>query len=431
MGRNNKQRRDARKRKARRERTGRQTDNGHGNGWFGPGPGTDSAVAYELAEMHVAATVRRLSRRRTVDEAELARSADALVHRVRPAPRHVVEVVLADLLARLVDDVVRGGWGPADLAELTRRDADARHLPTLAAALHDDARRSRRYGPGWLAAIDAVAPEASLRLDTTEALVSGLRLAAVLAIAPKLDSGAVAGGGADRSPATDHPKLAQVRALLAKAESTQFDEEAEALSAKAQELISRYALERLVTRAGDSGRGEAPGVHRLWLDAPYVGAKAILVDEVAGANRCRSAVAERFGFCVLVGSAADLEAVEMLVTSLLVQADTAMLRQGRRVDTAGRSRTRSFRHSFLVGYAHRIGERLRSATEAAAGEQGESLLPVLRDHETRVSEAFETMMPDTVERATDVSNGEGWAAGTAAAELALLDVNGRITEQAG
>lgn len=429
MGRNSKQRRDARKRKARRAGAGQRPGPGAQGDWLGAGPGADSRAAYDLTEMQVVATVRRMSRRR-VDEAELLQWAESLVRRAAPAPRHLVEEVLAGLLASLVDDAVAGGWGPGDLAELTRRDAHARHLPTLAAALHDEARRSRRYGPQWLAAVDAIAPETRLRLDTLETMASGLWLAALLATAPRLDPDALVGGAADPSPTAEHPKLAQVRALLAKAESTQFDEEAEALSAKAQQLISRYALEQLVSRSHDPG-GEGPGVRRLWLDAPYVGAKAILVDEVAAANRCRSAVAERFGFCVLVGSGADLDAVELLVTSLLVQADTAMLRQGRRVDTAGRSRTRSFRQSFLVGYAHRIGERLSAATEAAAGEHDASLLPVLRDHETRVTEAFEAMMPDTVARPTEVSHGEGWAAGMAAAELALLDVNGRITEATG
>ena len=32
---------------------------------------------------------------------------------------------------------------------------------------------------------------------------------------------------------------------------------------------------------------------------------------------------------------------------------------------------------------------------------------------------------------TSISNGEGWAAGLAAADLALLDVNGKLNERAG
>ena len=61
----------------------------------------------------------------------------------------------------------------------------------------------------------------------------------------------------------------------------------------------------------------------------------------------------------MVGFAGDVEAVELLFTSLLVQATAAMMRAGSRTGRNGRSRTRSFRQSFLHAYAVRIGQRLR------------------------------------------------------------------------
>ena len=197
------------------------------------------------------------------------------------------------------------------------------------------------------------------------------------------------------------------------------------MSAKAQELISRYALDRLMGE-GAARDGNAPHVRRLWLDAPYVRAKASLVAAVASANRCRSASADRWGFCVVVGGAADLDAVELLVTSLMVQADAAMLRHGRRPGRAGTTRTKSFRQSFLTAYATRIGERLAAASVAAARASGVDLLPVLRSQEARVSEEFDRLVPHTVGRSARVSNGEGWVAGLAAADLAVLDVNERL-----
>lgn len=58
-----------------------------------------------------------------------------------------------------------------------------------------------------------------------------------------------------------------------------------------------------------------------------------------------------------------------------------MTAAGAQTDRYGRSRTRSFRQSFLVGYATRIGARLREAASAGktAAEEahGPSLLPVL------------------------------------------------------
>ena len=47
--------------------------------------------------------------------------------------------------------------------------------------------------------------------------------------------------------------LDKVRALLAKAESTEFPEEAEAYTAKAQELMARHRIDRAVL--GATGRG--------------------------------------------------------------------------------------------------------------------------------------------------------------------------------
>lgn len=44
--------------------------------------------------------------------------------------------------------------------------------------------------------------------------------------------------------------LDKIRALLAKAESTQFPEEAQALTAKATELIAKYGLEEAIRSLG-------------------------------------------------------------------------------------------------------------------------------------------------------------------------------------
>lgn len=65
----------------------------------------------------------------------------------------------------------------------------------------------------------------------------------------------------------------------------------------------------------------------------------------------------------VVGFLADLDAIELLFTSLLVQASAAMLRAGAKRDAHGRSRTGAFRQSFLIAYATHIGERLSQATE--------------------------------------------------------------------
>lgn len=231
--------------------------------------------------------------------------------------------------------------------------------------------------------------------------------------------------------------LEKVRALLAKAESTTFPEEAEALSAKAQELMARHAIDAAMVAAG-AGAGAGGGDHRptgvrVPVDDPYAGAKSILLAEVAAANRCRAVWSKGLGFSTVLGFEADLEFVDVLYTSLLVQATSAMVATGSQVDASGRSRTRSFRQAFLLAYAGRIGQRLREAEAAsraaAAEEYGEALLPVLADRSAAVRAAEAEAFPHLVSRSVSVSNAAGWAAGKVAADLASL--SGRTAVPAG
>ncbi|WP_299926084.1 DUF2786 domain-containing protein [uncultured Nocardioides sp.] len=408
---------NSRKRKAARQRTQERDESGEGP--MRAGESWDAARAYAVVEAHVHHALRLLTRKKLSDD-EVARVAEHLVTRAAPHPRHVVEIVLHDLAQVVVGHVVDGGWSPSDLGELVARNLGPAHLTLLATALREHERSSAR-AQAWRDAVDAL-DEPSLALGPAEPVAALLGLVALLNIAPRLTD-AIADTAAQAGP--EHPKLARVRALLAKAESTEFDEEAEMLSAKAQELISRYALDRLLEDGPARGHSDLQ-VRRLWLDRPYVRAKTLLVSAVASANRCRAAGADQLGFSVVIGSAADLDAVELLVTSLLVQADAAMLRHGRRTSASGTTRTKSFRQAFLTAYALRIADRLERANAEAARAAGADLLPVLRSQEAKVAEEFLRLVPHSVGRSTTVSNSEGWTAGLAAADLAQLGVNGRL-----
>jgi hypothetical protein len=87
----------------------------------------------------------------------------------------------------------------------------------------------------------------------------------------------------------------------------------------------------------------------------------------------------------------------------------------------------SLRQSFLLAYAARIGVLLRAAAAGVASAGDDRLLPVLLDHETRVSAAFEAMVPHAPSTGPAITSAAGWAAGTAAAALARLDVNGQLS----
>ena len=434
MGVNNRARRAAKRRK---RATGRQ---GH------PTSGTTFGWPHEGLRPDDRAVAGRLllwALQGTQDDLAAARPcADRLTGPDCPVAPALVAEAMGRMLAEIVTGVVRGGWRPSDLAEVTGRRLSTRHAPPLAALLAAETDRHPRslVAPAWREDLATLGHGEPAELTTADGLALALGLCAILTTLPVIPEllpppgtlGDVASPGAG----ADAKLLGKVRSLLAKAESTDFPEEAEALSAKAQELISRYALDRLVHESAEtSATGSATGSvtsRRLWIDPPYVLAKAMLVDVVAGANRCRSVVSEKLGFSTVIGAPSDLDVVDVLVTSLLVQANTAMLRHGRDADRRGTSRTTSFRRSFLMAYATRIGERLQAVTRDAVSEAGRSgaLVPVLRRRAEQVEAVTEQLFPNLVSRETNISNGYGWAAGRAAADLALLDADLAVTEAA-
>jgi hypothetical protein len=223
--------------------------------------------------------------------------------------------------------------------------------------------------------------------------------------------------------------LRKVRALLAQAESTTFAAEAESFTAKAQALMARHRIDRSLlaasgVRAGGRGRDDEPQGRRLPVDDPYADAKALLLTVVADANSCRAVWSKGLGFSTVFGFPDDLEGVEELYTSLLVQATAALQREGARYDEAGRSRTTRFRRSFLVAFAVRIGRRLdravADAAESATREVGTAIVPVLAARAQASRAAADRVFTDLRSSAPAATDGEGWVAGTVFADLCDL-----------
>lgn len=227
----------------------------------------------------------------------------------------------------------------------------------------------------------------------------------------------------------DPKMLERVRALLAKAESTEFPDEAEALTVKAQQLMARYCIDAaMVDQAAK--RASGPTRMEMTIPAPYVSAKATLLAAVAQANRCE-AVWSNGGRSTVFGYDADLRAVELLFVSLLLQATSTMLKSGNHVDARGRSRTKAFRRSFLLAFAGRIAERLREADEAAVAESeirhGASLVPVLEERKAAVRAAMKEAVPHLRTYSPTASHRGGLLAGLAAADRADLGTGTAIT----
>ena len=134
----------------------------------------------------------------------------------------------------------------------------------------------------------------------------------------------------------------------------------------------------------------------------------------------------------MVGYEGDLDAVELLFTSLLVQAVNEMLAHGSQVTDWGENRTRSFRRSFLYQYAWTVRERLAEVTDLARTQvvesHGDSLLPVLVEREEAVLAQVAERFPNCTSLRTSVTNSEGVAAGNSAgrrADIGLTGLRGR------
>jgi hypothetical protein len=219
--------------------------------------------------------------------------------------------------------------------------------------------------------------------------------------------------------------VSRVQGLLAKAESTTFPEEAEALVAKAQELMARYAIDEAVAqqRRATSAR---PEIRRITIEGPYITPKASLLSAIGRANDVQ-VVYNRAGGASLMGFGADIEIVELLFASLLIQASSAMLRAPR--DEVG-SQVKAFRHAFLLAFAHRIGERLSearaSAVADAAAAHGASLVPLFDARRSAVDELMRQEFPHARSAKTSVSHYGGYGAGRVAADRADIGGRGRI-----
>ncbi|QYN37750.1 DUF2786 domain-containing protein [Pseudonocardia sp. DSM 110487] len=443
MGKRNREKRAAKKR-ARQQRGANPPRSDFGVGPHGPGCTCgDHPGAVPPVELLGRAL---LDAARTGDPAEASACASELAGGHFARDPHAVGAAAGLVLLRTLGFMWQGGWLPTDLWEITRRRAD----PTITSLLVDTIaadtaqHAEQMVHERWAAQVRQL--EADIwwerdrphlqqwarrnALTVEQALLATITLLAQLVELPRLPRilpppGTTARRATTAAAGVDQKILSRVRALLAKAESTQFPAEAEALSAKAQELMNRHAFERALLDA-DEHQPQTATSTRLWLDSPYVDAKSHLVAAIAAANRCKSVFHADLGFVALVGDPLDLDITELLATSLLVQATRAMVAEGSRISRTGTSRTRSFRQAFLVSYATRIGERLEEAASHAVDPQAnDRLLPVLTDRSRVVDETFQEMYSRTVRKSVSISNGEGWQAGRAAADRADLNVERR------
>jgi hypothetical protein len=215
--------------------------------------------------------------------------------------------------------------------------------------------------------------------------------------------------------------LDRVRKLLAKAEDEGCTPaEAEALTAKAAELMARYGIDRALLGA-IRPETDRPANRKFGFERPWADVKAHLLAAVATALRCQcvqTQTAEGPRLHVF-GYASDLERAEILYTSLLVQMARALAREP--VPAAGNS-AKAWRRSWMLGYCSAVVARIRAAEEAAvaaaatdadagaAPGRGQSAALVLADRSLTVRLQVTAAYPRLKKKRVTYSGG-GYGAG--------------------
>ena len=362
---------------------------------------------------------------------------------------------LNSVLLDLVDRLLEAGWYPADLVHATKRQFSQRtsRLVVACLAVHARQRQAVERAPeDWLdqlhelgvfhrsrgtitgGAADPIPTWARLeKLHAEDATPTAMEVARFLAtlgrlslLGPPPSQWPASNKGVAARPQVvgevDAKMLNRVRALLAKAESTDFEEEAGAFTAKAQELMTRHSIDAAMLSAStmvDGGLRRGVVIRRVHIDDPYADEKSMLLGAIAEVNSVKCVWSPQAGFTTLVGFPVDVQLADLLFTSLLVQATHASAEA-----TAHDRRLRSpaFKRAFMVAFADRVAERLeqtRQHVRADAQQQyGDSLLPVLSSRAAAVQEAFDEAFPSVTYGKARSYDARGWYAGRAAGDRA-------------
>jgi Protein of unknown function (DUF2786) len=226
--------------------------------------------------------------------------------------------------------------------------------------------------------------------------------------------------------------LERVRALLAKAERTEFEAEADAYREKAFELVAKYEIDEAALNV-NSATGPRPiVVVRRYTEEPYGSLKLILWDQIGRTFGIRS-VFHGAGYgkrgyesATCFGTQAAHDMTEFIVTSLLIQAATLLpnvkASVGPKERYYGEPSTRALRIGWLTGFFERCAARVREAhrqasASAEATENGAAL--ILVSDAKRAAEAIAERYPKLgTSRARDSGAREGRAAGRQAGDYA-------------
>lgn len=235
---------------------------------------------------------------------------------------------------------------------------------------------------------------------------------------------------------TNDAALQRIQNLLAKAESTDSQPEAEACYAKAEELMVKYQIDEAMLEAGGAGRREEPTLEKFaYATQVYRPAKARLLHKIAGMHNVRMVLypgyrrtetSSRTFFAALIGFPSDVRFVKMLYLSIVLQAERGVAQAW---TGAGRP-SYAWRHSYVSGYVSGVASKMQAAhrTANATRASAERSVPgtelVLRSKAEAVQALCDQAFPSLRSARVGMRNVYGGAFDSGRRDGARADVSG-------
>ncbi|BAU96559.1 hypothetical protein N24_2297 [Corynebacterium suranareeae] len=222
----------------------------------------------------------------------------------------------------------------------------------------------------------------------------------------------------------------RITALLKKAESTNFEEEAEALILKAETLRQQYRIESLLIDSynQDAKDSSTPiRATRVYLEAPWIRHQFKLLNCVARVHSCEGLLVTKSGICTIFGEPDDVAHVVDLFNSLNRQRAHFMKTSSGARQAQLNGETSSYRRSFMIAYAYQITQLLIIAKEEALSDLADhaplahnAIVPVLEDRGIRAQVALKDTFPNIRNMTFRSTNSRGFTDGVIAANNSHL-----------